>query len=56
MGNPMENARKQRAFSRRSILHFMFGLTAMAVYRPQTAGNQPLVEVDGWILRKSDLA
>ncbi len=53
---PVEISARPFGFSRRNILHLLLGSTALAVFRPRPVSTGELVEVDGWILRKSDLA
>lgn len=43
-------------FARRGVLQFIVGLAALPMFRTQATPDLTLVEIDGWILRVSDLA
>ena len=47
-----------KKMSRRSIVQALMALPALSLFRNQTAVVDPdeIVEVNGWILRRSDLA
>ena len=52
-----------KRMSRRAIVQALFALPALSLFRSQTAPANPheidpdeIVEINGWILRRSDLA
>lgn len=56
MDSPNGIAAKAKGFSRRNVLHFILGLAMLPIVRTKPGTGQTLIEIDGWILRKSDLA